>query len=81
MNDIIYPRSPRETMTGRIYLPRYIDKIRLHLAGRRHPDPNHDVAKQGDNIKQQVKQQIEQVKTSAGGAPAPAAPKPEAGPK
>ena len=38
MNDIIYPRSPRETMTGWIYLPRYIDKIRLHLAGRLHPD-------------------------------------------
>jgi Domain of unknown function (DUF5069) len=38
MNDIIYPRSPRETMAGWIYLPRYIDKIRLHLAGRLHPD-------------------------------------------
>ena len=38
MNIIIYPRSPRETMTGWIYLPRYIDKIRLHLAGRLHPD-------------------------------------------
>ena len=38
MNDIIYPRSPRETMAGWIYLPRYIDKIRLHLAGTLHPD-------------------------------------------
>ena len=38
MNDIIYPRSPRETMAGWIYLPRYIDKIRLHLADRLHPD-------------------------------------------
>ena len=38
MNDIIYPRSPRETMVGWIYLPRYIDKIRLHLAGKLHPD-------------------------------------------
>ncbi|MEI7911650.1 MAG: DUF5069 domain-containing protein [Verrucomicrobiota bacterium] len=38
MNDVIYPRSPRETMAGWIYLPRYIDKIRLHLAGKLHPD-------------------------------------------
>jgi len=34
MTDIIYPRSPRETMCGWMHLPRYIDKIRLHLAGR-----------------------------------------------
>src|SRR5882672_8545810 len=34
----IYPRSPRETMCGWMHLPRYIDKIRLHLAGRLHPD-------------------------------------------
>jgi hypothetical protein len=38
MNNIIYPRSPRETMAGWIHLPRYIDKIRLHLTGRLHPD-------------------------------------------
>jgi hypothetical protein len=38
MNDIIHPRSPRESMAGWTYLPRYIDKIRLHLAGRLHPD-------------------------------------------
>lgn len=38
MNDIIYPRSPRETMCGWMHLPRYIDKIRLHLAGRLHED-------------------------------------------
>jgi hypothetical protein len=31
---IIYPRSPRETMAGWMHLPRYIDKIRLHLAGK-----------------------------------------------
>ena len=35
---MIYPRSPRETMAGWIYLPRFVDKIRLHLAGRLHPD-------------------------------------------
>ena len=34
MSDIIYPRSPRETMCGWMHLPRYIDKIRLHLAGK-----------------------------------------------
>jgi 23S rRNA A1618 N6-methylase RlmF len=38
MSDIIYPRSPRETMDGWMYLPRYIDKIRLHLAGKLHAD-------------------------------------------
>ena len=31
---IIYPRSPRETMCGWMHLPRYVDKIRLHLAGK-----------------------------------------------
>ena len=35
---IIYPRSPRQTMCGWMHLPRYIDKIRLHLAGKLHPD-------------------------------------------
>ena len=38
MSDRIYPRSPRETMCGWLHLPRYIDKIRLHLAGRLHAD-------------------------------------------
>ena len=38
MSDIIYPRSPREIMAGWHYLPRYIDKIRLHLAGKLHAD-------------------------------------------
>lgn len=38
MSDPIYPRSPRETMCGWMHLPRYIDKIRLHLAGRLPPD-------------------------------------------
>jgi len=38
MNEIIYPRSPRETMDGWVYLPRFIDKTRLHLAGKLHPD-------------------------------------------
>ena len=38
MSEIIYPRSPRETMDGWMHLPRYIDKIRLHLAGKLHAD-------------------------------------------
>jgi Domain of unknown function (DUF5069) len=38
MSETIYPRSPRETMDGWPHLPRYIDKIRLHLAGKLHPD-------------------------------------------
>ena len=38
MSKIIYPRSPRETMDGWSYLPRYLDKIRLHLAGQLHSD-------------------------------------------
>ena len=43
MSEIIFPRSPRETMDGWAHLPRYIDKIRLHLAGKLHPDyqPNY----------------------------------------
>ena len=38
MSDTIFPRSPRETMAGWIYLPRLIDKIRLNLAGKLHED-------------------------------------------
>ena len=38
MSEIIFPRSPRETMDGWPHLPRYVDKIRLHLAGKLHPD-------------------------------------------
>ena len=38
MNDVIYPRSSREMMDGWMHLPRYVDKIRLHLAGRLHSD-------------------------------------------
>ena len=38
MKQIIYPRSPREVMAGWVYLPRFVDKIRLHLAGELAPD-------------------------------------------
>src|SRR3954469_17631961 len=34
MNTTVYPRSPREMMDGWVYLPRFVDKIRLHLAGK-----------------------------------------------
>jgi hypothetical protein len=45
MSDIIYPRSPRETMCGWMHLPRYIDKIRLHLAGKLHADYQSNLGK------------------------------------
>ena len=38
MSGLIFPRSPRETMAGWVHLPRYIDKIRLHMTGKLHPD-------------------------------------------
>jgi len=38
MSNKIYPRSPREEMAGWVYLPRFIDKIRLQLAGKLHPE-------------------------------------------
>jgi hypothetical protein len=38
MTNFIYPRSPRETMCGWVYLPRFVDKIRLDLAGKLHTD-------------------------------------------
>jgi len=38
MSEMIYPRSPRETMAGWVHLPRFVDKIRLHLAGNLHPE-------------------------------------------
>lgn len=50
MSDIIYPRSPRETMDGWHYLPRYIDKIRLHLAGKLHADYQENLGKGFDGL-------------------------------
>jgi hypothetical protein len=50
MSEIIYPRSPRETMAGWHYLPRYIDKIRLHLAGKLHPDYTENLGKGFDGF-------------------------------
>ncbi|HUC85703.1 MAG TPA: DUF5069 domain-containing protein [Candidatus Acidoferrales bacterium] len=50
MSDIIYPRSPREMMAGWHYLPRYVDKIRLQLAGKLHSDYIENVGKGFDGF-------------------------------
>ena len=50
MSEIIYPRSPRETMCGWMHLPRFIDKIRLHLAGKLHPDDQPNFCKGFDGL-------------------------------
>ena len=50
MSEIIYPRSPRETMDGWHYLPRYVDKIRLHLAGKLHADYQENLGKGFDGM-------------------------------
>lgn len=50
MNEIIYPRSPRETMCGWMHLPRFIDKVRLHLAGKLHADYQNNLCKGFDGL-------------------------------
>ena len=50
MSEIIYPRSPSETMDGWSYLPRYVDKIRLHLAGKLHADYQDNLGKGFDGF-------------------------------
>jgi len=50
MSELIYPRSPRETMAGWHYLPRYIDKIRLSLAGKLHSDYTDNLGKGFDGM-------------------------------
>ncbi len=47
---IIYPRSPREMMAGWVHLPRFVDKIRLHLAGKLHPDYQDNFTKGFDGV-------------------------------
>ena len=51
MSDTVFPRSPRETMAGWIYLPRLIDKIRLNLAGKLHEDYRPNFLHRGFDIK------------------------------
>ena len=50
MNEIIYPRSARETMCGWMHLPRFIDKIRLHAAGKLHADYQNNFCKGFDGL-------------------------------
>jgi len=50
MNEIIYPRSPRETMCGWVYLPRFVDKLRLHFAGKLHADYQENLTKGFDGV-------------------------------
>jgi hypothetical protein len=50
MSNLIYPRSPREVMDGWHYLPRYIDKIRLSLAGKLHSDYTANLGKGFDGM-------------------------------
>jgi hypothetical protein len=50
MSEIIYPRSPRETMNGWMHLPRFVDKIRLHLAGKLHQDYQPNFCKGFDGL-------------------------------
>lgn len=50
MSKTIYPRSCRETMDGWMHLPRYIDKIRLHLAGKLPPDYQPNLGKGFDGM-------------------------------
>jgi len=50
MTELIYPRSPRETMAGWMYLPRYVDKLRLHLAGKLHADYQPNLGKGFDAL-------------------------------
>ncbi len=50
MSELIYPRSPRESMDGWHYLPRYLDKIRLHLADKLHADYQENLGKGFDGM-------------------------------
>src|SRR5438045_1594941 len=50
MIEKICPRSPKETMSGWVYLPRFVDKIRLHLAGKLHPDYANNFTKGFDEL-------------------------------
>jgi hypothetical protein len=47
VHPMICPRSPKEVMAGWVYLPRFIDKIRLHQAGLLHADYQQNFARRG----------------------------------
>ena len=48
--EAIFPRSVREVMCGWVHLPRFIDKVRLHLAGKLHPDYQANFGKGFDGL-------------------------------
>jgi hypothetical protein len=50
MSERICPRSARETMCGWMHLPRFVDKIRLHLAGKLHSDYTENFCKGFDGL-------------------------------
>lgn len=50
MHDGIVPCSPHEVMCGWMHLPRYIDKIRLQLAGRLSDDYQNNLGKGFDGM-------------------------------
>ena len=50
MSERICPRSARETMCGWLHLPRFVDKIRLHLAGKLHSDYTDNFCKGFDGL-------------------------------
>jgi hypothetical protein len=70
MSEIICPRSSRETMDGWMHLPRYVDKIRLHLAGKLAPDYQGNLGKGFDGMWLQAaglthEQMVEVVRSTA----------------
>jgi hypothetical protein len=50
MEKMIYPRSAREMMAGWVHLPRFVDKIRLHLAGKLGADYRDNFTKGFDGL-------------------------------
>lgn len=50
MSDVILPRSPYEKMDGWVHLPRFVDKIRLHLAGKLPADYQENFTKGFDGM-------------------------------
>src|SRR5258707_14234149 len=50
MSDKIYPRSAHEVMCGWMHLPRFIDKMRLHLAGKLDADYQANLCKGFDGL-------------------------------
>ena len=58
----IYPRSPLEMMAGWVHLPRLIDKIRLHLAGKLAADYQPNYLEKGFDAKWFEAAEVEKTK-------------------